>query len=78
MIGSNLHNRTDGQLCVELGDIGRSHPNTAVAGRPPNVLFLRSTMNVNAPVVGVRVGRFQSAQPDNPSNDWIPARRIGL
>jgi len=77
MIGSNLHDGADRQLPIELGDIRRFHPNAAVAGRPSNVLFLGGSMDVNAPIVGVRVSRLQSAQPDDPSNDWIPARRIG-
>ena len=49
MVGRNLHDRANGQLRVELGDIRRFHPNTTVAGGPSDILFLRGTVNVNAP-----------------------------
>src|SRR5205823_6687257 len=40
--------------------------------------LLRRSVNVNAPVISVRVGSFQTAQPDDAGYDRIAARRIRL
>ena len=78
MVGRDLHNRTNGQLLIKRRDVGRFHSNTTVAGRPPDRFLLRRSVNVNAPVIGVRVCSFQPAQPDDTGNDRIAARRVRL
>ena len=78
MIGRDLDNRANGQLRVKCGDIGRFHSNTTVAGWPADRFLLWRSMNINAPVISVRVYCLQPAQPDDAGNDGIATWRVWL
>ncbi len=46
---------------VELNDIVRTHPDTAIAHRQPDISFLRRPMNVDGAGEGARILRFTAA-----------------
>src|SRR5438105_870825 len=73
---NNLNWSTERQLVVKRGHIGRSHADAAEAGWPADrFLFIRS-VNVNAALESMRIGGFQSAQPNNARHHWIASRSI--
>src|SRR2546421_4835085 len=78
MVGRDLHNCAERQLRIKGGDIGGFHSNTTVAGRPADRFLLRRAVNVDAPVISMRVCSFQTAEPDNAGDDGIAAWRIRL
>src|SRR6516225_317244 len=57
-------------------DVTRSHSDASVAGRCADQPLLRCAVDVDIPRAGVGVLRLESAQPENPCHDRVPARRI--
>src|ERR1044071_2469563 len=78
VLRGNLHERSNRNAIIKLGDVARLHPNAAVARRAANCLLLRRSMNVNAPLQGVRILRFEPAQPNDTRRYRVATGSVGL
>src|SRR5205823_221549 len=78
MAGNNLHNCAECYPTKKRGHIVGPHSDATVAGWAPDHFLLGRAVNVNASAESMRVGHFQTAQPDDAGDNGITPRRIRL
>ncbi len=76
MVGNNLHNCAECYPTKKRGHIVGPHSDATVAGWAPDHFLLGRAVNVNASAESMRVGHFQTAQPNDAGDDGITPRRI--
>ena len=78
MVRNNLHNCAECYPTKKRGHIVGPHSDATVAGWAPDHFLLGRAVNVNASAESMRVGHFQTAQPDDAGDNGITPRRIRL
>src|SRR6059058_4204007 len=78
MVRNNLHNCAECYPTKKRGHIVGPHSDATVAGWTPDHFLLGRAVNVNASAKSMRVGHFQTAQPNDAGDNGITPGRIRL
>src|SRR5438874_8669828 len=71
MVRNNLHNCAECYPTKKRGHIVGPHSDATVAGWTPDHFLLGRAVNVNASAESMRVGHFQTAQPNDAGDNGI-------